>query len=590
MKDYFDAEMRLLNEAAIEFARSYPEQASMLNLTEVRDRDPYIERLLEGMAYLTAHIRSRIDDDLPEISQTLLNQMWPQFIRPFPSCTIVEFSTRFDQLAVPKVFRKGTKVISGRVGRGEDENKRIKEEKSHCEYRTVTPVTLNPIRIEGASVKEPVEGGTVIIIDFEVGASAQVDKIDFQKLPIFLHGYPTLTLDLWYHLTSSLKELRLHIATAQGDQIRIIGDQASIKPAHLDLESSILPKSGRSFVGTHLLHEYFCFREKFLFINILGLGAVKLPEGSKRFTLEMHVDAQLPADYRIHANNFRLHCAPAVNLFKTQSEPVKLDHRSSEYRVLADASRPNSLAIYSIDSVESIGAKSGNRKSYHSIHDLKPRSESPRYYHVSKRNRANSIEDLFISVGGISSYETETLSCAIHAYNGHYPRRYLYEGSITNNSTNNNELPDSVELSNITRPTPTYMTPSEIDYQWGLVAHLALNYSSIVEIDTLKRILNLYEWTGRNDNQRKLDGIKDVKLEFYQEMHQGALMRGMEICLTLHEGNYASVSDIALFGQVLHTFFTLYANINTVVRTRVHCHPSGKELLWQPALGETSLM
>jgi type VI secretion system protein ImpG len=122
------------------------------------------------------------------------------------------------------------------------------------------------------------------------------------------------------------------------------------------------------------------------------------------------------------------------------------------------------------------------------------------------------------------------------------------------------------------------------------VAHLALNYSSIVEIDTLKRILYLYEWTGRKDNQRKIEGIKDVNLEFYQEMRRGALMRGMEIRLTLHEGNYASISDIALFGRVLHIFFTLYANINTVVRTCLHCHPSGKELTWQPTLGEISLM
>jgi type VI secretion system protein ImpG len=302
------------------------------------------------------------------------------------------------------------------------------------------------------------------------------------------------------------------------------------------------------------------------------------------------VDAQLPADYRIDADNFRLHCAPAVNLFMTQSEPVKIDHRSSEYRVLPDTNRPNSLAIYSIDNVMSIGAKSGNRNIYYSIHDLRARTESPRNYHVSKRNRGNGIEDLYISIGGESNYETETLSCNIHAYNGHYPRRYLYEGSIRNNSENNNELSDFIELSNITRPTPTYMPPNDIDYQWGLVAHLALNYSSIVEIDTLKRILYLYEWTGRKDNQRKIEGIKDVNLEFYQEMRRGALMRGMEIRLTLHEGNYASISDIALFGRVLHIFFTLYANINTVVRTCLHCHPSGKELTWQPTLGEISLM
>ncbi|MCU7843212.1 MAG: type VI secretion system baseplate subunit TssF [Candidatus Thiodiazotropha sp. (ex Monitilora ramsayi)] len=590
MKSYFDAEMRLLNEAAIEFARSYPEQASMLNLTEVRDRDPYIERLLEGMAYLTAHIRSRIDDDVPEISQTLIRQMWPQFIRPFPSSTIIEFSTKMNQLAAPERCKKGTRILSDPVGEEADEKRNIREEKLQCEYRTVKDVVLNPIRINQAEIKEVLAGGSLIQLDFEVGASAELGNFDLTTLPLYLNGYPILTLDLWYYLTQQLNAVRLRLSASQGDDVTNLGGQSCVTPAHMDLDTSVLPKSGRSFVGTHLLHEYFCFREKFLFINLHGLGQVEWPKGCKKFTLEFHVDGQLPADYRIDEKTFRLHCTPAVNLFKAQSEPVVIDHRRSEYRVVADVNYPNSLNIYSVDSIESVGSTSGERHTYHSIHELKSRSGSPRHYHISNRKRKQGDEETFISVGGISRFETETLSCDIHAYNGHYPRRYLVEGSIRNDSEKNNQLKDSVELTNISRPTATHMPPDDIDYQWGVVAHLSLNYQSIAELDTLKRVLSLYEWTGRNENLRKIDGIKDVNLELYQEMYRGALMRGMEINLTLHEGNYASIADIALFGQILHTFFTLYANINTVVRTRVHCHPSGKELSWQPALGETSLM
>ena len=52
MREYFESEMRLLHEAAADFAKAHPEQARMLNLAEVRDRDPYVERLLEGMAFI----------------------------------------------------------------------------------------------------------------------------------------------------------------------------------------------------------------------------------------------------------------------------------------------------------------------------------------------------------------------------------------------------------------------------------------------------------------------------------------------------------------------------------------------------------
>src|SRR5579871_1595468 len=98
MKKYFETEMRCLRESAQAFAEAYPEQAAMLNLTAWHDQDPYIERLLEGVAYLTAQIRQRIDDDIPDFCETLLAQLAPDLLRPFPSATIMQFNSRAGQL------------------------------------------------------------------------------------------------------------------------------------------------------------------------------------------------------------------------------------------------------------------------------------------------------------------------------------------------------------------------------------------------------------------------------------------------------------------------------------------------------------
>ena len=81
MQQYFESEMRLLQDAAQEFAESYPEQAGMLNLKALKDRDPYIERLLEGMAYLTAHVKKRINDGVPDISENILRQICPSLTK-----------------------------------------------------------------------------------------------------------------------------------------------------------------------------------------------------------------------------------------------------------------------------------------------------------------------------------------------------------------------------------------------------------------------------------------------------------------------------------------------------------------------------
>ena len=70
---YYDAEMRYLLEAGEEFARAHPEQAAMLNLDKAGARDPYVERLFEGFAFLMGRLREKLDDDLPELTEGLVH-------------------------------------------------------------------------------------------------------------------------------------------------------------------------------------------------------------------------------------------------------------------------------------------------------------------------------------------------------------------------------------------------------------------------------------------------------------------------------------------------------------------------------------
>ena len=76
---YYDAEMRYLLEAGEEFARAHPEQAAMLNLDKAGARDPFVERLFEGFAFLMGRMREKLDDDLPELTEGVVSLLWPLF-------------------------------------------------------------------------------------------------------------------------------------------------------------------------------------------------------------------------------------------------------------------------------------------------------------------------------------------------------------------------------------------------------------------------------------------------------------------------------------------------------------------------------
>lgn len=70
---YYEAEMRYLREAGKEFAQAYPDRAAMLNLDKPGARDPYVERLFEGFAFLMGRLREKLDDDLPELTEGLVS-------------------------------------------------------------------------------------------------------------------------------------------------------------------------------------------------------------------------------------------------------------------------------------------------------------------------------------------------------------------------------------------------------------------------------------------------------------------------------------------------------------------------------------
>src|SRR3954469_20518757 len=85
---YYNGELAFLRELGAEFASRYPKVAARLLLEADKCEDPHVERILEGVAFLTARVRHKIDDEFPEITDALLGVLYPHFQRPLPSLTI----------------------------------------------------------------------------------------------------------------------------------------------------------------------------------------------------------------------------------------------------------------------------------------------------------------------------------------------------------------------------------------------------------------------------------------------------------------------------------------------------------------------
>ena len=106
---YYTEEINYLLELGREFAKQHPQKARMLHLDDVRSRDPNVDRLIESFAFLTSRIRKRLDDDFPQIADGLLSLMWPGYINPVPSFSLLEFQPASgsiaDVISIPKAVR-----------------------------------------------------------------------------------------------------------------------------------------------------------------------------------------------------------------------------------------------------------------------------------------------------------------------------------------------------------------------------------------------------------------------------------------------------------------------------------------------------
>ena len=136
---YYNQELQYIREMSGEFAQAYPKIAGRLGLDSFECADPYVERLLEGFAFLAARVQLKVDAEFPRFTQHLLEMVYPQFLSPLPSMAVVQLQPDLNDPSLQKgsVIARHTRLRS-QIGKGEQ---------TACEYTTAHEVTLWPLQL-----------------------------------------------------------------------------------------------------------------------------------------------------------------------------------------------------------------------------------------------------------------------------------------------------------------------------------------------------------------------------------------------------------------------------------------------------------
>ena len=576
MLRYYQDEMRYLHEAGKAFAESHPEEAALLNVASLTDRDPYVERLFEGFAFLTARIRERLDDELPQYTDGLLNLLWPHLLRPIPALSIVEFKPIAGLVQQTTSLPRGSEVRSLPVG---DEN-------TVCRFTTTQEVRLQPLRLTDVALAWPSEGTTTVTLRFHLDRGVAYSRLAPSPLRLYFHADQSVASLMQLFFTRHVD--RLTLRAAGGGEARTLRGQRWIAAGGLSDAEALLPSSLHGF---RLLQEYLAFRQKFWFVDLLGLEHLPVPEKMTAFEVEVAFDRSYPENKRFGATNVRLFCTPVVNLFAHEAEPLRVDHRASEYEVVADVHRPRTVEVYDVDQVVGVEDNTGKRHDYQPYFAFRHGPTRPRWYAVSRRVASTGRPCATLSVGGdaAETLRTETVSLRLRCTNGSLPREALQEKAITQPSP---ELPRIATFENLTQPTTDLEPPigRHKELYWRLLSHLSLGQRSVASRDGLTDLLTIHDWTDGEANARRIAGVRNVTWKSKEIIRRRAPVRGAEVVIEVRDDHFTEEGDLCLFGTVLNRVFSAYATMNAFVHLTLVAIPSGRRYDWQPPLGEAPLL
>ncbi len=594
--DYFERELGFVREMGREFARKYPKVAGRLLMEPDKCEDPHTERLIESFAFICARVHKRLDDDLPEITQSLLNVLYPHYTSPIPSMSVVQFAPLLKNIPESGyLIGKGTPVFSKPVD-GE-----------RCRFTTAYPVTLRPMEVLLASLGEPPRlvrnAQQAIRIRLKLHNKGTFSRLIGDSLRFYLNGPRQHIFHLYELLLNNVCHVECAPVGASAPAcVPLAGD--SIRPVGFDDESLLLPFPRESFPGYRLLQEYFAFPEKFLFLDIVGLSSLEKSDLRDTLDLLIYLDKPAKSSLLISSDTFRLHATPVVNVFSKTAEPIRIEHRKSEYRVIPDLRRVDSTEILAITEVTAtLDASPLRIKEYQPLYcvshhdDGQLASQGGACWHLQRRPSGRFGDrgtDVFISFCDLNHAPVhppeETVTVRTVCSNRDLPAR-LHLGDPAGDFDTETAAPVEAILC-LVKPTAVLRPALRGALQWRLISHLSLNHLSLVEGGEapLKEILTLYDFDSSPATRQQIGGIVSVSSRHVARRVGQGLVQGVEVTIVFDEDRFVG-SGLYLFASVLERFLGQYVSLNSfvsLVATTVQAKETVKK--WPPRNGDRVLL
>ncbi len=348
---YYQDELLALRKKGGEFAKKYPDVAKYIDIQNGQSVDPHTERIIEAVAFMSAQLHQKIDNNAENIAFHILNAVYPNLINFLPPFSVVQFKPRIGQLLADKLDIPRTTRLSTVTQFG-----------VRCLFQTLYPLTIYPLNITDVYLEKNIK---------DIGGTDWWEmKIDIatNSVPIEMMNIDTLL----FHINSEIIEDALILyesifANSQVNAFIVVNNKIiklqenSVIPSGFNEQDTICPTTPYSSNTFQLFQEVLHCKKKYMFFEVKNINEAIKSSGVENISeFSIIIDIAFTRDRLLQIvqhDVLMINCVPIVNLFRCSSDPFKLTGEHNKYLLLADQLRDKEIEIHSIESVHIISGE-----------------------------------------------------------------------------------------------------------------------------------------------------------------------------------------------------------------------------------------
>lgn len=619
--EYYEEELSHIRTMAEEFAALHPNVARNLALDSIPCPDPYVERLLEGVAFLAARTRLKVDGESSRYVRTLIDTLYPDLGGPAPAMTMAAMipGPQVQRMLDGHLMKRGTRMMSGlREG-----------QQTRCTYTTAQATHLWPIAISeveylqdrGALAQAGVNSNTArdaaagVRITIKRDGAGQLGELSLSELDIYF-GADTRGGSIF----DAIFGFGAGAVARPAD--KKIPFQFIKTPGMIGVQDadSLLPRVRSSFEGYRLLREYFLMPNRFYFARLGGLLPLVKLTGNKALEMIILLSEERSDLSGISAKDFSLFTVPVVNLFEHECNIVEVRRNRAQHIIQADRTRPRDYEIYRLLRVEDAESE-GPQARVTPLFSVEAEADSGYVYSADRRPRRPDTEevrrgqtrssyigdDFYISIGrpahGRVAKPIWRLDVRALCTNRDLP---ILDDTPRLTLDSGDPVQTVKLLAPMHRPRASLRAslPSGAsderqidDLTWRWISQLTLNHISLADgeegAEPLRALIKLYADRGDPALRRHGTAVTALRSRPLVERLEVAgplcFGHGTEITIDINDTILSGGSRL-LLTALLAQLFARHTAINSFVRTRTHLIQQQTEVTWPMTTGMRALI